>query len=168
MSGDKHYEDSKSALNVCFRSYSLSAREVALAINIPHDTLQKYILGVSCCPVEVFRKIYIYAVDHKKDAEASILRNVLIPKNYKLVTTNPESVVTLDTVDAEVVEDMDVIGSLIRLFKSAVADDVITYNEYVDLIRAGEKVIAAVKRTILKIKQVYKNQNKPVELVKGR
>ena len=160
MSGDKHYEDSKSALNVCFRSYSLSAREVALAINIPHDTLQKYILGVSCCPVEVFRKIYIYAVDHKKDAEASILRNVLIPKNYKLVTTNPESVVTLDTIDAEFCEDYEKISAYWNSFKGAAEDGIITYqeNQHMDLLE--EEAISAIRRTGAKRRQEYLKSQK--------
>ena len=153
MSGKKHFLDSADALYLCFRTLKLSTREVAVELNINESTLHKYIMGHVACPVGVFRDIYSYAVRHKYDSEASILRSVLIPEGQDLVNVNPDLVITLKTVEAELIEDMQKLSDLSRIYEAAIDDGEITFHEHQQLKFAIEEAIAAVKRTEAKIDQ---------------
>jgi hypothetical protein len=134
MAGQKHYLKSQAVLMELFYGPNAvhNPAVIAAQINVPYKTLNKYIQGVTACPVEILVAIY-------EVTEFDPIRQLLTPAGYSLQLLLP-SMADKATLEGEIMDDIVELTKLCQLYREYMADGRLTPAEYSSLLESLQDI----------------------------
>ena len=153
MPGIRHYLKSQSALMQLF--YGADAthkpKTVAAELEIPYNTLMRYVQGMTPCPAEILAQLYVLT---KFDP----IRQVLTPEEHQIIPLGPATP-DKETLEEEILDDMCHAARLCEAYRESMKDGCLSDAEYSRLIGIMNDLRNECEETLRKLMEI-----KPVKI----
>jgi hypothetical protein len=126
-------------------------KTVAAELEIPYNTLMRYVQGPTPCPAEILAQLYVLT---KFDP----IRRVLTPEGYQIVPLGP-AMPDKETIEEEILDDICHAARLCETYRESMTDGHLSESEYSRLLGIMNDLRNECEETLRKLIEI-----KPVKV----